>query len=82
MSKTIEFGGVQTSGAADPNIAAALDALSELVAAADRLSYLWGDLDDPTCLEQGYPQVLPSFDEFAELLGHWRDKARAAASQP
>jgi hypothetical protein len=67
------------AAAADPKKAEALRALVEFASAASRLSSVWDKLDDTSFLEAGYPKGLPSFDEFADQVQQWRDKAKAAA---
>lgn len=72
----IEFQRVLKAAAGNPE-REALRALEALVQAAQELSRAWDHLGDPSFLEEGYPRSLPSFDDLAEELREWRNKARA-----
>lgn len=54
----------------------ALTALHRLVEAAKELNAIWdGDVELDDVLTPGYPQALPSFDEYVLLLSKWQEDA-------
>lgn len=56
----------------------AIGALRDFARAANRLSSAWELLKDKSLLDAGYPEGLPSFDEFVLQVIAWRDAAEAA----
>lgn len=55
-------------------------ALEALVAAAIELNEAWSE-DDQGDLSGGYPECLPSFDEFTGQLMTWRDTSIAGKGE-
>jgi hypothetical protein len=67
--------------ATTPELAHALQVLKQFVGVANSLSRDWPDGHDPDLdvMTEGYPDYLPSFDEFVNDLQAWYEKAHAAS---
>lgn len=68
---------VEGSVMTDPK-AEAIGAMTDIVRAARRLLSAWERLEDTSLLNSGYPERLPSFDEFVGELEAWQEKVLAA----